>query len=173
MNLKTELLEVIANKNRGLLATEIDKIKILTAVEKLEDCNPNVNVFDNLLLLQGDWRLLYTTSKNILSLNNLPLVQLGEIYQCIRTDNTNIYNIAEIKGLPLLEGLICVVASFEIVSTKRVNIKFQRSIFGLQKILSYVSPANLINRIEMERNFFLLILVSAKVILIKIIRKDG
>jgi len=154
MNLKTELLEVIANKNRGLLAIEIDKIKILTAVEKLEDCNPNVNVFDNLLLLQGDWRLLYTTSKNILSLNNLPLVQLGEIYQCIRTDNTNIYNIAEIKGLPLLEGLICVVASFEIVSTKRVNIKFQRSIFGLQKILSYVSPANLINRIEMGKKFF-------------------
>lgn len=153
MSLKTELLEIIEGKNRGLLATETDNVKILTAVEKLEDHNPNLDPLNNLSLVNGDWRLLYTTSRSILGLNNIPLVQLGEIYQCIRTGTNKIYNLAEIKGLPFLEGLVSVAANLEIVSTKRVNVKFERSIIGLQKILGYVSPENFINKIEAGKYF--------------------
>lgn len=153
MSLKTELLEIIEGKNRGLLATETDKVKILTAVEKLEDHNPNLDPLNNLSLVNGDWRLLYTTSRSILGLNNIPLLQLGEIYQCIRTGTNKIYNLAEIKGLPFLEGLVSVAAHLEIVSAKRVNVKFERSIIGLQKILGYVSPEDFINKIEAGKYF--------------------
>ncbi|MGI0481943.1 PAP/fibrillin family protein [Geminocystis sp. CENA526] len=153
MSLKTELLQIVANTNRGLSVSEIDKVNILTAVEKLEDHNPTQNPLNCPELLKGDWRLLYTTSKSILGLDNVPLAHLGEIYQCIRTESTKIYNIAEIIGLPFLEGLVSVSANFETVSTKRVNVQFQRSIFGLQRLLGYLSPKDLIKKME-TGNYF-------------------
>lgn len=153
INYKKELLDAIAGKNRGLLATEKDKVQILTAVEQLEDHNPNVAPLIHPELLNGDWRLLYTTSKSILGLDNLPFVKLGEIYQCIRTEGSKIYNIAEIIGLPFLEGLISVAAKIEMVSSKRVNVRFQRSIIGLQKVLGYLSPKDFIQKIEMGKVF--------------------
>lgn len=153
MNSKTELLKAIEGKNRGLKVTDAEKVTILTAVEKLEDHNPNVNPLQCPNLLNGDWRLLYTTSKSILGLNNLPLMQLGEIYQCIRINYNRIYNIAEIVGLPFLEGLVTVEANIDIVSSKRVNVEFQRSIIGLQRILGYLSPKDLINKIEKGKFF--------------------
>lgn len=148
INYKKDLLEAIAGKNRGLLATEKDKVQILTAVEQLEDHNPNIDPLKHPELLNGDWRLLYTTSKSILGLDNLPFVKLGEIYQCICTEGSKIYNIAEIIGLPFLEGLISVAAKIDMVSNKRVNVRFQRSIIGLQKVLGYLSPQDLISKIE-------------------------
>ncbi|MBL1209058.1 PAP/fibrillin family protein [Geminocystis sp. GBBB08] len=153
MSLKIELLKILQEKNRGLLATENDRVKILTAVEKLEDQNPNPNPFDDLSLVNGDWRLLYTSSRSILSLDNIPLLQLGEIYQCIRTDTSKIYNLAQINSLPFLEGLVSVTANVEIVSAKRVKVKFERSIIGLQKLLGYISPDDFIDKIEVGKYF--------------------
>ena len=153
MSAKAEVLESIAGKNRGLLANDIDRVKILTVVEKLEDQNPHPNPLDQPDLLDGDWRLLYTTSKSILGLDNFPLVQLGEIYQCIRIESGQIYNVAEIVGIPFLEGLVSVAANFEKVSGKRVNVYFKRSIIGLQRILGYLSPQDLIAKIEKGKKF--------------------
>lgn len=45
MSYKQGLLEAIAGKNRGLAATEKDKVRILTAVEQLEDHNPTAAPF--------------------------------------------------------------------------------------------------------------------------------
>jgi hypothetical protein len=153
MTFKTDVLEMIAGTNRGLLVNESDKIKILTLAEKLEDHNPNPSPLNNPSLLNGDWKLLYTTSKSILGLNNFPLVQLGQIYQCIRVETNKVYNVAEIVGIPFLEGLVSVVANFEAVSDKRVNVNFQRSIIGLQSLLGYISPSDLINKIETGKKF--------------------
>ncbi|BAQ66424.1 PAP/fibrillin family protein [Geminocystis sp. NIES-3709] len=153
MNLKAELLQLIANKNRGLSVTETEKVDILTAIEKLEDHNPNQNPLNYPKLLNGDWRLLYTTSKSVLGLENIPLLHLGEIYQCVRIEATKIYNIAEIVGLPFLDGLVSVSANFETVSAKRVNVQFQRSIIGLQRLLGYLSPKDLIKKIETGKYF--------------------
>ncbi len=83
-----------------------------------------------------------------MNLENLPFAHLGEIYQCIRVEAHKIYNIAEITGLPFLDGLISVAAKFETVSVKRINVKFNRSIIGLQKLLGYLSPKDLIMKIE-------------------------
>ena len=40
MSKKAELLEAIAGKNRGLLASEIDNVRVLSAIQELEDRNP-------------------------------------------------------------------------------------------------------------------------------------
>lgn len=154
MDKKAELLEVIAGKNRGLLANDLDKIKVLTIVEQLEDLNPTVNPLSAKDKLDGNWRLLYTTSKSLLGLDRVPLVKLGQIYQYISVRNNQIYNIAEILGLPLLESLIAVTANFTPVSHKRLKVNFQRSIVGLQRLLNYQYPAQFIPQIEGGKNFF-------------------
>lgn len=153
MKEKAKLLEAIAGKNRGLLVTDTDKVNILSAVERLEDYNPHPNPLQQPQLLEGDWRLLYTSSRSILGLGRFPLLQLGQIYQCIRTQEAKVYNIAEIIGIPLLEGIVSVTATFEIVSDRRVNVNFQRSIIGLQRIMGYSSPSQMIEALEQGKQY--------------------
>ncbi|MEL6440968.1 MAG: PAP/fibrillin family protein [Cyanobacteria bacterium J06621_8] len=153
MSKKAALLEAIAGKNRGLLANEIDNVRVLSAIQQLEDDNPTPNPLEAKELLNGDWRLLYTTSKGILGLDRFPLFKMGQIYQCIRVSEAKVYNIAEIIGMPLLEGLVSVAATFEPVSERRVNVIFERSIIGLQRLLSYKTPAKLIQQIESGKKF--------------------
>ncbi len=153
MTKKAELLEAIAGKNRGLLASETDKVKVLSILEQLEDHNPTPKPLEAKELLDGDWRLLYTSSREILNIGKIPLFRLGQIYQCIRINEAKIYNIAEINGLPLLEGIVSVAANIEPVSEKKVNVKFERSIVGLQRLLNYRSPQSLIQQLEAGKKF--------------------
>ncbi len=150
---KSELLEAIAGKNRGLLSTEQDKQAILMAIAQLEDRNPTPRPIEAGDLLDGNWRLLYTTSKGLLNIDQLPLLKLGQIYQCIRVKTESVYNIAEIYGLPYLEGIVSVVAKFEPVSERRVQVKFERSIVGLQRLIAYQSPTDFIQQIEAAKKF--------------------
>ncbi len=150
---KSELLEAIAGKNRGLLSTEQDKQAILMAIAQLEDRNPTPRPIEAGDLLDGNWRLLYTTSKGLLNIDQLPLLKLGQIYQCIRVKTQSVYNIAEIYGLPYLEGIVSVVAKFEPVSERRVQVKFERSIVGLQRLIAYQSPTDFIQQIEAAKKF--------------------
>lgn len=150
---KSELLEAIAGKNRGLLATDIEKKAILVAVSRLEDRNPNPRPLEKPELLEGNWRLIYTSSNSLLKLGRLPVLQLGQIYQCVRTATTKIYNIAELTGLPYLEGLVSVEAGFEPVNERRVDVKFERAISGLQRLIGYQSPSDFIQKIAAEKKF--------------------
>jgi hypothetical protein len=150
---KAALIDAIAGTNRGLLATEVQKQAILAAIANLEDFNPTPRPVEASNLLDGNWRLLYTTSKALLNLDRLPLCKLGQIYQYIRVDTTSIYNIAEIYGLPYLEGLVSIAAKFEPVSGRRVQVKFERSIIGLQRLIEYNSPVTFIQQIEAGRKF--------------------
>ena len=153
MSKKAELLEAIAGKNRGLLANEIDNVRVLSAIQQLEDTNPTQKPLEAKDLLQGDWRLLYTTSKGLLGIDRFPLFKLGQIYQCIRVSEAKVYNIAEIVGLPMLEGLVSVAATFEPVSERRINVIFERSIVGLQRFFNYNTPKKFIQQIESGKKF--------------------
>jgi len=150
---KAELLEAIAGKNRGLLASDNDKQAILSAIAQLEDRNPTPRPVEASDLLDGDWLLLYTTSRGILGIDQFPFLKLGEVYQCIRTVGSQVYNIAEVYGIPGLEGLVSVAASFKPVSDRRVNVTFERSILGLKRLIGYQTPVEFIQRIEAGQNF--------------------
>lgn len=150
---KAELIEAIAGTNRGLMATEQDKQAILIAIAQLEDRNPTPRPIETGDLLDGNWRLIYTTSKGLLNIDQLPLLKLGQIYQYLRVKTQSVYNIAEVYGLPYLEGLVSVAASFEPISERRVQVKFERSILGLQRLMSYQSPDDFIQRIESKAKF--------------------
>jgi hypothetical protein len=55
--------------------------------------------------------------------------------------------------LPFLEGIVSVAARFEPVSNRRVQVKFERSILGLQRFIDYRSPDRLIQDIESGKKF--------------------
>jgi hypothetical protein len=145
---KAELLAAIAPTNRGILATPEQKVAILAAATRLEERNPTPEPTAAGARLNGDWRLLYTTSQELLGIDRFPLVDLGQIYQCIRLDSGRVYNIAETQGLPYLEGLVTVVAKFEVVSGRRLNVNFERAVFGLQRLVGYEAPRPWIAKLD-------------------------
>jgi PAP_fibrillin len=150
---KAELLTAIANKNRGLAATEAQKPAILAAIAQLEGRNPTPRPVEMPQLLEGNWRLLYTTSRGILGFESIPFLQLGEVYQCVRTQTAQLYNIAEIQGIPLLAGIVSVAAQFAPASERRVTVTFVRSIIGLKRLIDYQTPAQFIQAIEQGQKF--------------------
>ncbi|WP_413162522.1 PAP/fibrillin family protein [Capilliphycus salinus ALCB114379] len=150
---KARLLELIAGKNRGLLANELDRQAILAAIAELEDYNPNPRPLEVPELLEGNWQLLYTSSQELLGIDRFPFYNLGKTYQCIRVKTGKIYNIAEVLGIPYLEGLVSVAARFEAVSERRVEVKFNRFVIGLQRFLGYQSANQFINAIESDQKF--------------------
>jgi hypothetical protein len=150
---KSELLNAIAGTNRGLSATETQKQAILATIAQLEDRNPNPRPFEAAALLEGDWRLIYTTSRGILGIDQFPLISLGQVYQCIRVKQAKLYNIAEVAGVPLAEGIVSISAGFKPVSDRRVDVAFERSIVGLQRFIQYQSPSLFIQQIEAGEKF--------------------
>ncbi len=150
---KADLLETIAGKNRGLLASDSQKQAILSAIAQLEDRNPTPRPVEATDLLNGDWRLIYTTSRGILGIDQVPLLKLGQVYQCIRVADASLYNIAEVYGLPLLEGVVSVAARFVPVSDRRVDVTFERSIIGLQRLIGYQTPETFIKEIKAGKKF--------------------
>lgn len=152
---KAQLLAAIANKNRGILATTLDRQAILAAVTSLELRNPHPRPLTTAIdLLAGDWRLLYTSSQSLLGIDRFPLVKLGAIYQCIRPTTSAVYNIAEVSSfIPGLNGIVSIVATFTPTSESRVNVQFNRSVIGLQKLIDYSTPDRLITAIETGKKF--------------------
>ncbi|MEL7223908.1 MAG: PAP/fibrillin family protein [Cyanobacteria bacterium J06576_12] len=179
---KTDLRNAIASKNRGITATPTDRQVIASVIARVEDKNPTPEPLSAPELLAGDWRLLYTTSKELLNIDKFPLATLGNIYQCVRPEKGRIYNIAELKSLPLCESLVSVVASFTpadsdypvaasgnssdaassaetataTLSKKRVNVAFNRAVIGLQRALRYQSPSQYIDQLEANEKLSLL-----------------
>jgi PAP_fibrillin len=152
---KAKLLAAIAGKNRGILATTTDRQAILAAITELELRNPHPRPLTTAVdLLAGNWRLLYTSSQSLLGIDRVPLVNLGDIYQCIRPTTSSIYNIAEVASLvPGLNGLVAIVAKFTPVNESRVNVQFNRSLVGLQSLMNYTDPDRLIAAIENGQKF--------------------
>jgi hypothetical protein len=152
---KAKLLAAIAQKNRGILATSIDRQAILAAITELEFRNPHPRPLTTAIdLLVGNWQLLYTSSQSLLGIDKFPLVKLGAIYQCIRPTTSTIYNIAEISSIiPGLNGIVAIAANFTPTSESRVDVQFNRSLIGLQKLLDYSTPDLLINAIETGQKF--------------------
>ncbi|MEO0352600.1 MAG: PAP/fibrillin family protein [Cyanobacteria bacterium P01_A01_bin.15] len=151
---KTDLLNAIAPTNRGLLVTPEQKKEILTNVARLEVSNPTPLPLEAANLLNGNWQLLYTTSTELLGIDRFPLLSLGDIYQCVRVEQQLIYNLAEVKSA--LGGLVAVTAQFEPVSDSRVNVRFNRAIFGLQSTLGYRNPNQFIAALQQTDRFKLL-----------------
>jgi hypothetical protein len=148
---KEALFEAIAPVNRGLKMTDAQKQAIFAAIAYMEESNPTPNPTAAGELLTGNWRLLFTTSQELLGFDRFPGIKLGQIYQCIRAAEGKVYNVAEILGLPLLEGLVSVCASFTVVSSLRVDVKFERAVIGLQRLVDYTNVDEFVGVLQSGR----------------------
>jgi hypothetical protein len=80
---KEALLDAIAGTERGVKASPFDALDIDAAARALERLNPNPAALKS-ELLNGEWELLYTTSKSILGATRTwPFRPLGPIYQTL------------------------------------------------------------------------------------------
>lgn len=85
---KTELLDLIKPLQRGLAANEEQKRAVEQAAQELEKLNPNAKTVTS-PLLNGRWKLLYTTSDSILKTKSVSFLRpSGPIYQIL--DNTTL-----------------------------------------------------------------------------------
>lgn len=150
-----KLLAALAGKNRGIDTTATDRQAILAAISQLELQNPHPRPLTTAIdLLAGDWRLLYTSSQSLLGIDRLPLLKLGNIYQCIRPQTSSLYNFAEVESfIPGTSGLVAIVATFTPVNESRVNVQFNRSLIGFQKLMDYSDPDRAIAAIENGQKF--------------------
>ena len=142
---KANLFNAIAPVNRGLAMSEDQRKAIFSAVAYLEELNPTPAPNQTPELLDGDWLLIFTTSQELLGIDRFPLYKLGNIYQCLRMAEGKIFNVAEVKGLPLLGGLVSVCANFTVESDKRVRVNFERLVAGSQSLLGYQDVNSFIN----------------------------
>ena len=142
---KANLFNAIAPVNRGLAMSEDQRKAIFSAVAYLEELNPTPAPNQTPELLDGDWLLIFTTSQELLGIDRFPLYKLGNIYQCLRMAEGKIFNVAEVKGLPLLDGLVSVCANFTVESDKRVKVNFERLVAGSQSLLGYQDVNSFIN----------------------------
>jgi hypothetical protein len=145
---KANLLNAIAPVNRGLEMTEDQRKAIFSAVAYVEELNPTPAPTRSPELLDGDWLLLFTTSQELLKIDRFPLYKLGNIYQCLRVAEGKIFNVAEIKGLPLLGGLVSVCANFTVVSEKQVKVNFERLVAGSQSLIGYRDVSSFIDTLR-------------------------
>ncbi|WP_299411487.1 PAP/fibrillin family protein [Acaryochloris sp. IP29b_bin.148] len=150
MMAKAELLAAIAGTNRGVITTEADRSLVLEKVVQLEVQNPTPQPLSERDRLSGVWRLIYTTSQDLLGLARLPMAPAGPIYQCIRGQELRLYNVLELQGIPFLEGVVCVGARLIPVSERRVQVNFERSILGVKGLMNYSSLDTLISRLETQ-----------------------
>jgi hypothetical protein len=79
--MRTQLVATIKPLNRGVDATEADKQEVEVLVQALEKANPTREPLKS-PLLNGKWKLLYTTSTTVLGINKPALFRpSGPIYQ--------------------------------------------------------------------------------------------
>lgn len=84
---KEELLQAIQPLQRGLTASDEDKAKVEQLIRELEKLTPNPSSLAS-PLINGQLRLVYTTSQSILGTNRPALLRpSGNIYQIIDAPN--------------------------------------------------------------------------------------
>jgi hypothetical protein len=72
----------------------------------------------------------------------------------LRVAEGKIFNVAEIKGLPLLSGIVSVCANFTVVDEKRVKVNFERLVAGSQNLIGYQNIDSFIDTLRSPKKLF-------------------
>ncbi|MDJ0660016.1 MAG: PAP/fibrillin family protein [Crocosphaera sp.] len=118
--------------------------------EKLEAENPNLSpLLYAVNLLDGVWKLQYSTSREIRSLTKLKYgLKVGTVYQVIDLKTQSFFNQAFVKHrLGLIAGYVLVTATFELAKengsslpNKRLNIDFKKRYLAIEQITGVTTP---------------------------------
>ena len=124
--LKTEILNLAEQTNRGLTESMEQAEKMMKMFEELEKLNPTKKVLES-PLTRGKWLLRYTTSDSILGRGGPPRV--GEIVQVLDTKNLKASNSEVVKYGPFNLARK-VRAELTPISSSEVAVQFKQFEFG-------------------------------------------
>eukprot|EP01025_Chloroclados_australasicus_P004308 TRINITY_DN1104_c0_g2_i1.p2 TRINITY_DN1104_c0_g2~~TRINITY_DN1104_c0_g2_i1.p2 ORF type:complete len:365 (-),score=15.68 TRINITY_DN1104_c0_g2_i1:158-1129(-) len=138
--LKGALLDSLYSTDRGVKASSEIRAEINELITQLESKNPTPSTSEAKDMLNGVWKLVYTSSPRtltILAAGNLPLFSVGDLIQTIDINTNTVENKVELQ-LPFSKSSFSTVASFEVRSPKRLQVKFERGIIQTPEILESV-----------------------------------
>ncbi|KAL2649485.1 hypothetical protein R1flu_017613 [Riccia fluitans] len=129
---KIELFEAIAPLERGAIATDEDIARVDLITKELEKLNPTKEPVKS-PLLNGKWKLIYTTSESILKKSRPSILRPnGPIYQAINTDTLRAQNL---ESWPFFNQ---VTANLVPVSSSKVAVNFD--FFKIAGLISIKAP---------------------------------
>ncbi|XP_057864134.1 fibrillin protein 5 homolog isoform X1 [Cryptomeria japonica] len=141
--LKVALKNSIQGLNRGIFGVEAKrKAEIEKLLKLLEGQNTVSNPTEKLEMVDGQWRLLYSTISILGSkrtkLGLRDFITLGEFIQTVDVEKGKAQNkiCFSVTGLGMLRGELVIEASYTIASPQRVNIQFQKSTILPEKLLN-------------------------------------
>lgn len=136
VNLKQELISILAVTDIGFNCTPAAKQQIETLVDKIESNSPTTEPTSQMELVQGRWRLLYSTfgleretTLKSLSFGKLPnvTVSVTGIFQEIYTVGQQYNNLIEFTVGSSVKGITMVTGCYRVESSKRLNIDFLKT----------------------------------------------
>eukprot|EP00904_Undaria_pinnatifida_P009657 jgi/Undpi1/5821/HiC_scaffold_2.g01095.m1 len=146
--LKGRLLKRAAGVNRGLNCREEEQKEFVDIIERLEAQNPNTTpnygFSDGTSILSGEWKLIFTSALDVLSLGLLPGIDVGQVFQNISEDGTEIANIVDLqpKAAPVFERFmgitsarLKVLAASSVEGDRRITLSFRSSQYSPQTLL--------------------------------------
>lgn len=137
---KAALLDSLYGTERGLTAKSESRAEINELISQLEANNPTPAPTEALTLLDGDWKLVYTSNSELialLALSRLPFVTLGDITQRIDSASSTVENKVQLT-VPLSRTSFSTTASFEARSPKRLQISFEKGVIQTPQLLDNV-----------------------------------
>ncbi|DBA77025.1 TPA: prolyl aminopeptidase [Trebouxia sp. C0004] len=136
--LKAILLDSFYGTDRGLSVSSEARAEISELITQLEAKNPNPAPTEAVDKLSGQWKLLYTINSELtglLGLGRLPGVEVGEISQIVNGSMLSITNTVTIGG-PVSRTAFSAKAAFEIMSPKRIQVRFERAVIETPQLLT-------------------------------------
>nr|GLL44161.1 probable plastid-lipid-associated protein 6, chloroplastic [Ipomoea trifida] len=153
-SLKLKLLSAVSGLNRGLAASDDDLKKADDASKELEAAAGPVDLEGNLDLLQGRWKLIYSSAFSSRTLGGsrpgppvgrlLPIT-LGQVFQRIDVFSRDFDNIVELElgapwPLPPLDVTATLAHKFELIGTSKIKIIFEKTTVKTTGNLSQLPP---------------------------------
>ncbi|KAK9811509.1 hypothetical protein WJX72_005075 [[Myrmecia] bisecta] len=124
---KAQLLDSVYGTGRGLDAPVDVRAKVEKLLHELEGLKPRLRPAKALELLAGRWKMVYTSSAQVLMLMNairqIPLIAIGDISQAIDSETAMVHNKVDI-AVPFMMSL-STQAGLEVRTTRQFKVKFQ------------------------------------------------
>eukprot|EP00879_Flechtneria_rotunda_P003494 GHRR01003724.1.p1 GENE.GHRR01003724.1~~GHRR01003724.1.p1 ORF type:complete len:318 (+),score=88.65 GHRR01003724.1:83-1036(+) len=146
-DIKAALLDSFYGTERGLAARSEIRAEINELITLLEAKNPNRLQEEAMRMLDGTWKLVYTSNSEllaILALSRLPFVSIGDITQRIETVFNTVENKVSIS-VPLSRTSFSTTASFEVRTPKRLQVRFEKGVIQTPELLADLNVPESVN----------------------------
>lgn len=155
--LKLKLLNAVAGLNKGFAANKEDLKTVESIAKELESAGGPVDLTCNSEMLQGRWKLIYSSAFSSGTLGGsrpgpptgrlLPIT-LGKVFQRIDVLSKDFDNIVEVEfgtpwPLPKVEAIATLAYKFELIGSSQIKIVFVKTTVNPTGNLAQIPPIEL------------------------------